>query len=373
MTINKPFFSIGVTTYKRPDLLRQCINSILSQSYSDFEILIGNDDPSTVITNENLGITDNRIKIHNHIENLGEVNNMNYLLSKAEGEFFTWLADDDLYEPQYLEYIFTIISGNCNIDCVYTKFRIIRGEKYPLPNKYSLNQPSFSDGSTFIHNYLKGKHQIISVYGMFRKTVLIDMGGVKNLSSAPIGLFGEYLLILSIPLNSKISYIDIPLVLYRAPEDGGGCWKNSYLSHYKIASTELIIVAACLFSQRQMKKQFIYNMSAIINLCLTCTLHKWLEDTERPKIIDVGSFILQIAVSIRKELSNKYCFLVGLLLIRQLIIYFVSLNISSGKNSNKLVLIIVKTFQFGLKGLLFFVYRPQVLFWDERDDDQIKE
>ena len=105
MTKNKPFFSIGVTSYKRIELLRQCIKSIISQTYKDFEVLIGNDDTSTIITHEMLGITDDRIKIYNHTKNLGEIGNMNYLLSKAEGDFFTIQADDDLYEPQFLESI----------------------------------------------------------------------------------------------------------------------------------------------------------------------------------------------------------------------------------------------------------------------------
>lgn len=38
-----PFFSFGVTTYNRKDLLKECINSILSQSFDDFEVIISND------------------------------------------------------------------------------------------------------------------------------------------------------------------------------------------------------------------------------------------------------------------------------------------------------------------------------------------
>lgn len=374
MTNNKPFFSIGVTSYKRIDLLRQCIRSIISQTYTDFEVLIGNDDPSTIITAELLGISDDRVKIHNHIKNLGEVGNMNHLLSKAEGLFFTLQADDDLYEPQYLEFIHTVLQLHTYTDCVYTKFKIVHGETYPSPHMYSLSQPLVSEGSSFIHNYLEGKCRLMPVCGMFRKKMLIDMGGINNPSNAPIGLFGEYILLLSIPLNSKLCYINLPLVMYRvqfnrSQVNVGGVWNSTDISQYKSASLELIMVGARLFSQPQMKKNFMYDMSAIIALCLPDTFAKWIHEKGRPEFSEILSFFRLILKSIRKELSNKYSIIVGILLLRYLIIQFAYAKTSIFGEKNKFFFMIEKIVQSGLRGLLFFVYRPPALFWRENDTD----
>jgi len=374
MTDNKPFFSIGVTSYKRIDLLRQCIRSILSQTYSDFEVLVGNDDPSTIITHGMLGITDERIKIHNHPKNLGEVGNMNYLLSKAEGEFFTLQADDDLYEPQFLEYIFNIIQSGGNADCVYTKFMIVHGENYPSTHRYPQVQPSVYEGSSFIHGYLEGKCRLMPVCGMFRKKLLVDMGGINNPSNAPIGLFGEYILLLSIPLDAKIGYIDLPLVMYRvqfnrSEANAGGVWNSTDLSQYKKASAELILIGARLFAQPPMKKHFMYDMSAIIALCLPDTFAKWIQEKGRPRLKEIIYFFRGVQKSIRKELPEKYCVIVGLLLMRYLIIQFTYTKTPLAGKQHKVLFTLERMARAVLRGLLFFIYRPPALFWRENDTD----
>jgi len=374
MTTTKPFFSIGVTSYKRIDLLKQCIRSIISQSYSDFEVLIGNDDTSTIITPEMLGISDERIKIHNHPVNLGEVGNMNYLLSKAEGVFFTLQADDDLYEPQYLECIHTVLQSQREMDCVYTGFRIVHGETYPSPHMFSLSPPSVYQGSSFIHNYLKGTCRLMPVCGMFRKKMLIEMGGISNPSNAPIGLFGEYILVLSLPLTATIGYVDLPLVMYRvqfnrSEENTGGVWNSTELSQYTTASAEIILAGARLFSQPHMKKHFMFDMSAIIALCLPDTFAKWIQEKGRPRLTEIGSFFLAIIRSVRKEVSAKYSVIVGLLLVRYLIIQFAYAKTSIVGRQHKVLFMIETMLQSGLRGLLFFVYRPPALFWRENDND----
>lgn len=90
--------TVGLITYNRPVALRKALNSILNQSYKNFKILIGNDYPKTRINFKSLGIKkNNKIEIFNHKKNLGERNNMNFLLNKSNSEWFIWLADDDYF------------------------------------------------------------------------------------------------------------------------------------------------------------------------------------------------------------------------------------------------------------------------------------
>lgn len=53
-----PFFSIGITTYNRPDLLKQTLDSISAQTFADFEAIVGNDYAEEPLSAELLGITD---------------------------------------------------------------------------------------------------------------------------------------------------------------------------------------------------------------------------------------------------------------------------------------------------------------------------
>lgn len=294
---------------------------------------------------------------------------MNYLLSKANGDYFTWLADDDLFEPQYLEQIHSVIRLDETVDCIYTKFQLFRGQDYPFSNRYPLPQPIFEGGSEFIHHYLKGKHQIISVYGMFRKDKLQSMGGMKDLSGAPIGLFGEYFLILSILPKLRIAYINNPLVVYRVPEGSRGVYNNCNYEHCKIASEELILLGGKLFSKPEMKEYFNYNMTAIINLCLSNTLSKSFKENGKIKLVlDIGSFFLHIVRLVRKDTSVKYAFVVGLLLVRGLIIQIAYSYLPSvGKKSVVASSFLHFATLIGLVTLFGWIFPPPIRFWDDND------
>ena len=59
-----PVVTIGITSYNRPDLLREAVLSIINQTYINFELLIGNDYIKTPVTFNMLGIDpDPRVKI----------------------------------------------------------------------------------------------------------------------------------------------------------------------------------------------------------------------------------------------------------------------------------------------------------------------
>ena len=53
--------------------ISECIDSVLSQSFSDFEVIVGNDYPLLRISHELLGISDPRARFLNYAENLGEL------------------------------------------------------------------------------------------------------------------------------------------------------------------------------------------------------------------------------------------------------------------------------------------------------------
>ena len=117
-----PLVTIGLTTYNRPDFLIEAVNSVLNQKYKNFKLIIGNDYPESKVTFADLGIDeDPRVKIINYKENSGgEINNLNYLLSQANSEWFTWLADDDVLHSSFLDsMIQTLKNSGDNLIGVY--------------------------------------------------------------------------------------------------------------------------------------------------------------------------------------------------------------------------------------------------------------
>src|SRR5580698_5118306 len=117
---NRPLFSVGITTYNRPELLRQCVATLLSQDFHDFEIIIGNDYIPIPLTEEMLGVCDPRIRIINYEQNLGEYGNLKALLEAAKGTFFSWQADDDYYDSMFLSHARMAFERFEDLNAVYT-------------------------------------------------------------------------------------------------------------------------------------------------------------------------------------------------------------------------------------------------------------
>jgi glycosyltransferase involved in cell wall biosynthesis len=104
------FFSIIIPTYNRAHLLSKAIESVISQTYSNWELIII-DDGSTDRTNE---LVDNYCKIDNRIryiyqENAERSAARNNGIEHAKGEFICFLDSDDYYLPERLKGLFDYI------------------------------------------------------------------------------------------------------------------------------------------------------------------------------------------------------------------------------------------------------------------------
>ena len=64
--MNKPKITIAITTYNRFDMLKECINSILLQTFNDFDVTKENDYVEQKLIDKNLEINDHRIEITNY-------------------------------------------------------------------------------------------------------------------------------------------------------------------------------------------------------------------------------------------------------------------------------------------------------------------
>ena len=96
-------YSICIPTYNRSDLISKAINSVLSQTLNDFELLIhdNSEDNKTELVIKSF--TDERIKYYRHPENIGMIANWNSLLYASKGEFVKFLNDDDIMLPKCLK------------------------------------------------------------------------------------------------------------------------------------------------------------------------------------------------------------------------------------------------------------------------------
>ena len=113
-------FSIIVPIYKVEKYLKCCVDSILTQSYADFEVILvddGSTDSSPQICDE-YAVKDNRVKVI-HKPNGGLVSARKAGLEKANGEYIVNIDGDDYIRKDYLkEFADAIIEHNVDVVCV---------------------------------------------------------------------------------------------------------------------------------------------------------------------------------------------------------------------------------------------------------------
>ena len=115
--------SVIIPTYNRSSYLKQSIQSVLAQTYQNFEILVINDGGEDVLHIIE-SINDSRIKYINHKKNKGVSAARNSGLKNAKGKYIAYLDDDDAYYPEHLQ---TLVEKLQN-----TKFKVVYSDAHFL-------------------------------------------------------------------------------------------------------------------------------------------------------------------------------------------------------------------------------------------------
>ena len=114
-----PLLSVILPTYNREKFVKSAIESILGQSYIDFELIII-DDCSTDNTRQIVkSFNDTRVKYHRLDQNRGEYWCTNYAASISSGKYLTWVHSDDLLAENSLKLRVEMLDKNSDIDFVH--------------------------------------------------------------------------------------------------------------------------------------------------------------------------------------------------------------------------------------------------------------
>jgi len=111
-----PEISIGMPVYNGGKFLKKRLESILEQTFENFELIIS-DNASTDNTNEickGFMNKDKRIRYIQQNQNNGVTWNLNYVLKESKAEFFMWAAADDMISNDFLEKNYKILKNNKN-------------------------------------------------------------------------------------------------------------------------------------------------------------------------------------------------------------------------------------------------------------------
>ncbi|MGY1736591.1 glycosyltransferase family 2 protein [Geodermatophilus sp. SYSU D00684] len=98
-----PLVTVAMPTFRRPDLLRQAIESVLAQTYRNLEVLVSDSAADPEIETLVAGYGDPRLRYRHNGRVTDMSTNALAMYTAARGEFIGTLHDDDLWEPEFLE------------------------------------------------------------------------------------------------------------------------------------------------------------------------------------------------------------------------------------------------------------------------------
>lgn len=157
---NHPFFTIIVPTFNQSHFLGAALDSIISQTDSDWEAVVVNDgstdDTSEIM--EKYAEKDARIRLF-HKANGGVASALNEGLRLAQGQWVCWLSSDDMFDPRKLEIHREWISRHPDSRFFFTYFRLLRdatGEVTDHDLWGPLPEPEFQLLILFYRNYISG-------------------------------------------------------------------------------------------------------------------------------------------------------------------------------------------------------------------------
>lgn len=114
-----PLVSVLISTYNRPRYVAEAVESILRQTYTNFEILLvrdGGKEVADVISR----FDDPRLTFIDRSENKGIPYSFNEALSMAKGKYICYLGDDDIFYPFHIETLVNAIEGQDEYGVVYS-------------------------------------------------------------------------------------------------------------------------------------------------------------------------------------------------------------------------------------------------------------
>ena len=120
----KPFFSIVIPSYNQGDFLEDCITSILSQDFRDFEIILmdgGSTDASFSIIEKYR----TSFAYWQSCKDDGQSDALAKGFSKAQGYYLLWLNSDDVLLPNALSNYYNVLSSNKNIHFLYSNMLLL--------------------------------------------------------------------------------------------------------------------------------------------------------------------------------------------------------------------------------------------------------
>lgn len=199
-----PRVTIGMPVYNGERFIVETLESILAQTFKDFELVIS-DNGSTDTTEEicrRYAAKDTRIRYYRETVNKGATWNYNRVVELARGEYFKWAAHDDLITPDYIAKCVDVLDRDPGVVLACSDDQDIDEDGNHVDARRYSHIPSAERGSSEqaskrFRRLLKDDYDCEQVFGLYRTDVLRKTRMIQSYTDsdrtllAEVGLYGR--------------------------------------------------------------------------------------------------------------------------------------------------------------------------------------
>lgn len=194
----KPLISIGIPTFNRPEGLARTLHCLRKQTYGNIEIIVsdnGSNDSRVQEVIQAAAVEDSRIRPYRFARNMGPADNFMKVYREAIGTYFMWAADDDAWEPTFVEELVFLLESDESVAIAFSNFSVhyFDGRPAPIDGQWLESLRTFEEHDLYrrIKSFIAqppqmGKANLI--YGLHRKAILDDIDLARYIYSQTWGV-----------------------------------------------------------------------------------------------------------------------------------------------------------------------------------------
>jgi len=194
MSINFPWVSIGLPVYNGQRYIAKTIDSLLGQSFGDFELIIS-DNASTDRTEQicsEYAAGDKRIRYYRNEKNIGAAKNYNLTCELSRGKYFKWASHDDICAPEYLSRCMeTFTSAAKNVVLCYPKATLIDENGRAISGYEDNMDLTMAEPARRLSHLVKNLKKCNAIFGLIRSDTLRETRLIGSYFASDVNLLVE--------------------------------------------------------------------------------------------------------------------------------------------------------------------------------------
>ncbi len=202
-----PFFSVVIPTYNRAELLAQAVQSVLNQTFNNFELIVVDDSPDGTARSVIEAFVDKRISYVKNNRGKGGAGTRNAGIFRSQGEWVAFLDDDDLWLPEKLERQYQKIqASDKEVGLVYSGHVKFESDSCYITGTFVPRHEGWLYEQLLYKNVIGGLYSVV-----IRRDVLEKLEGLDERFPA----LQDADLYVRIAKTHKITFVKDPLVRVR--------------------------------------------------------------------------------------------------------------------------------------------------------------